>query len=129
MKESIDKRADDALVERAKDLFDDSVAGLDAETRSRLNRSRQRALAEIGRGRPAWVRWTPAFGATAAAIVAVVLITGTPSPEFVEAPASASDLDILLDGESLEMLEELEFYSWIELDEAAGPEVPENHVG
>ena len=129
MKESIDKQADEALVERAGDLFDESVAALDAETRSRLNRSRQRALAEMGRGRPAWVRWTPAFGATAAAAVAVVLITGTPTMDLVEAPASASDLDILLDEESLEMLEELEFYSWIELDETVGSEGPENHVG
>jgi len=129
MKESIDKQADEALVERARDLFDESVAGLDAETRSRLNRSRQRALAEIGRGRPDWVRWTPAFGATAAAVVAVVLITGTPSVDLVEAPASASDLDILLDEENLEMLEELEFYSWIEFDEQASAEGPENHVG
>jgi len=129
MKESIDKRADEALVERAKDLFDESVAGLDAETRSRLNRSRQRALAEVGRGRPVWVRWTPALGATAAAVVAVVMITGRPTLDLVEPPASASDLDILLDEESLEMLEELEFYSWIELDESAGPEGPENHVG
>ena len=129
MKESIDKRSDEALVERAGDLFDDSVAGLDAETRSRLNRSRQRALAEIGRGRPAWVRWTPAFGATAAAVVAVVMLTGTPPMDLADAPASASDLNLLLDEESLEMLEDLEFYSWIELEESAGPEGPENHVG
>jgi hypothetical protein len=129
MKESIDKRSDEALVERARDLFDDSVAGLDAETRSRLNRSRQRALAEIGRGRPGWVRWSPAFGATAAAVVAVVLINTTPTMDLAEGPATASDLDLLLDEESLEMLEELEFYSWIELEESAGAEGPDNHVG
>jgi hypothetical protein len=129
MKESIDKQADEALVERARDLFDESVAGLDAETRSRLNRSRQRALAEIGRGRPAWIRWSPAFGATAAAVIAVVLITATPPMDLAEAPSSASDLDLLLDEESLEMLEDLEFYSWIELEEHASPEGPENHVG
>ena len=31
-------------------------------------------------------------------------------------PSTASDLEILLDEDSLEMLEELEFYSWIDLE-------------
>lgn len=129
MKESHDSHSEPALVERAKEMFDESVAGLDAETCSRLNRGRQRALAEIGRGRPSWVQWTPAFGAAAAAVVAVLMFTGNPTLEGVESPASASDLEILLDEESLEMLEDLEFYSWIEFAETDGAEGPENHVG
>jgi len=40
----------------------------------------------------------------------------------------ASDMEILLTEDSLEMLEDLEFYSWIDLDEELSTE-PENHVG
>jgi len=129
MKESNERDSEPALVERASGLFDESVAGLDAETRSRLNRGRQRALAEIGRGRPSWVRWTPAFGAAAAAVGAVLLFTGGPTLDDIESPSSAADLEILLDEESLEMLEDLEFYSWIELAETDRSDGPENHVG
>ena len=119
--------ADSALEEKAKTLFDDSVAGLDGETRSRLNQGRQRALAELERSRPAWVQWMPAAGVTAAAVLAVVIWTGNPAPD-VPVPAVADDIEILLDEDSLDMLEDLEFYSWIELDDEDSL-VPENNVG
>ena len=52
--------AEEAFTKKAKTLFDESVAGLDGETRSRLNRGRQRALAELEQARPAWMQWAPA---------------------------------------------------------------------
>ena len=42
--------------------------------------------------------------------------------------AAGSDFEMLIDENSLEMLEELEFYSWIDLEEE-GLQVPENNVG
>src|SRR5688572_33511680 len=58
---------------KARDLFDASVQSLDAETRSRLNRARQAAVAGREPARtPAWRSWAPA-GAVAAALVAAVL--------------------------------------------------------
>jgi len=122
MNERDDPAAGGELSDRAKELFDSSVAGLDAETRSRLNRGRQAALAETGRARPARLPWAFGAGVAAAAVLAVALWSGNspappPSPD-----ASAADFEILLDEDSLEMLEELEFYSWIEFAEDTAPQ-------
>ena len=107
-----------SFVTRAKEVFDQSVLALDAETQSRLNRGRHEALAQaapdIGYGQ--WLRWAPATGIAAAAVVAVVVLTGRPRVNELTLPATASDFEILLDQESFEMLEELEFYSWIGLE-------------
>lgn len=109
------------FTERAKRLFDDSVDRIDAATLSRLNRGRQRALAELGADGPArghWMRWVPATGVAAAALVTVMMMNARP-PDVVQEPVSASDFEMLLDdGDELDMLEDLEFYSWLDL---AGP--------
>ena len=103
--------------QKARALFDNSVEGLDAETLSQLNQRRQRALA--GLGRPAmpgqWLQWVPATGVVAAALVTVIIVRGPGSVEPLEVPVStAADFEILLGEDSLEMLEELEFYAWME---------------
>ena len=109
--------AHDPFEQKARTLFDDSVEGLDAETLSNLNQGRQRALAELGR--PAmpgqWLRWVPATGVVAAALVTVIIVRGPGSVEPLVAPVgTAADFEILLGEDSLEMLEELEFYAWME---------------
>lgn len=104
--------ADDARV-----LFDDSVDKLDAATLSKLNRGRQAALAEIVPNNSArqWQRWMPATGVAAAAALAVVVLRG-PAP--VEIPqgvdTTVTDFEILIGDDALEMIEELEFYRWID---------------
>jgi hypothetical protein len=119
MKEQKDVATDRAFAEKAKQLFDESVEGLDAQTRSRLNRGRQAALDEPATGRPVWVQWAPAAGVAAAAVFAVVLWTGNQPVDELTPAASAVDFEILLTEDSFEMLEDLEFYSWIDLDEEA----------
>jgi len=130
MNERDDMAADKAFAQQAQQLFDDSVEGLDAATCSRLNRGRQAALAELNTGRRVWVQWAPAAGVAAAAVFAVVLWTGSqPADEFTP-QASATDFEILLTEDSLEMLEDLEFYSWIDFDDEAGATLrPEDKVG
>ncbi|RLA34199.1 MAG: hypothetical protein DRR11_03575 [Gammaproteobacteria bacterium] len=130
MTERKDNATENAFVERAKQHFDKSVANLDGETRSRLNRGRQAALAEIAPGGRTWIEWAPAAGVAAAAVVAVVMWTGNqPSDELT--PTSAStDIEILFTEDSFEMLEDLEFYSWIELDDETDETLqPGGHVG
>ena len=101
---------------KAKQLFDGSVEQLDAATLSRLNQGRHAALDELQRSRPSalWVRWLPATGVAAAAIVTVLVMRGPNGVDIPVEPDVAADFEILLEGESLEMFEELEFYSWLE---------------
>jgi hypothetical protein len=116
---------DKAFLERSKKLFDESAQQLDGKTRSQLNRGRQNALAELQprTGVRAWTGWAPATGVAAAAVVAAVMWNGNAPPNDTAPTSSATDFEILLNEDNLEMLEELEFYSWLELDEEAGGNV------
>jgi hypothetical protein len=123
---------DEFLAKRAKEVFDRSVEGLDAETRSRLNRARHEALSIVETGDPygRWLRRSqrvlPVAGVTAAAMIAVVIWTGRPPVDDLTPPATASDFEILLAEDSFEMLEELEFYSWMELQAELGEDADTN---
>ena len=116
---------DDAVAKRARALFDDSVDGLDAATRSQLNRRRHDAL-ERAAGGVAW-RWerlVPATGFAAAAVLAVLIVNGN-RPDVTPMPTNGvADMEILLEGDELEMFEDLEFYTLLEF-EANG----DAHVG
>jgi hypothetical protein len=101
-----------------KRLFDDSVAEIDAATRSRLTQARHRALEEVKAARTDGWRWTlvPAGTLAATALVGWFII-GQPQRAADPAlqAASLSDLEILLAEEDLEMLdEEIDFYGWLE---------------
>lgn len=109
---------DEQFAAQAKELFDNSVERLDAATLSKLNQRRQAALARVGGARPsnAWLRWAPASGLAAAAVVAVMMMQGPGVTDIPAMPDSAAtDFEILLGDEQLEMIEELEFYSWIDM--------------
>jgi len=122
--------AEDAFSEKAGRLFDESVNGLDGETRSKLNRGRQAALSELQSGGRRWVQWAPAGGVAVAAVAALLVWTGGPQIDELATPEVASDMEILLTEDSLEMLEDLEFYSWIDLDDdSTEAEEPTNNVG
>jgi hypothetical protein len=129
MNKEPDRSADEIFAGKAKQYFDESVDRIDGGTQSKLTRARHAALAEAGSARPAWQQWAPAAGVAAAGVLAVVVWTGNlPSPD-AGAPEVA-DIEILLTEDSLEMLEDLEFYSWIDLDEGSEmPPEPENNVG
>jgi len=100
-----------------KRLFDDSVAEIDAATRSRLTQARHRALEEVKTQRADGWRWTlvPAGTLAATALVGWFLIGNPPPPVPGLQSDSLSDLEILLAEEDLEMLdEEIDFYGWLE---------------
>ena len=103
------------FVSKARELFDDSVERLDAATLSQLNQGRHRALAEREAVRPLgqWLRWAPAAGIAAAAVVAVMIMNG-PISTVKDEPITASDFEMLLEDDSLELFEDLEFYSWLQ---------------
>ncbi len=108
-----------------------SADELDAATLSRLNRARQGALAEFERrrARPGWrAGWQPALGVAAVSALAIALWVGrepAPTPDAAGVPPApviasgtnhAVDLELMLVDESLELIEELEFYDWLEAD-------------
>jgi NifB/MoaA-like Fe-S oxidoreductase len=114
----MNKKSDNEFTQRAKKLFDASVDGIDAATLSTLNQARQRALAT--QQHAGVLRWVPAAGVAAVTFVAVMVIL--PGPTDVEVmPTTVTDMEILLGEDSIEMLEDLEFYSWIDVaDEGDG---------
>lgn len=127
MSEEPQDRHDAELERRARDAFRASVDDLDAATLSRLNRSRQEALAAAqgsSHGRNRWLTWAPA-GALAAGVLAAVLLWRAP-PDANAPPTVASgspalsqqdSLELLAAGEDLDLATEadLDFYVWVEL--------------
>lgn len=115
-------KSDEQIGRRAKELFDESVERLDAATLSRLNRGRCAALVEASRPGWQWSGWLPATGIAAAVLLAVIMLRGPGSADVIDAPAV--DFDILLSEASIDMLEELEFYSWLDTQDLnAGSDV------
>jgi hypothetical protein len=106
-------RSDEKFLQEAKARFDESVDSLDAATLSTLNQGRHRALEQAGRNHPAVLRWVPVTGVAVAVLAGVMVLQ--PEPASVDPlPAGVDDMEILLGGESIEMLENLEFYAWID---------------
>ena len=126
---------DRAVEERTKLLFDESVSSLDPQTRSKLTQARYRALEELEGSAPAgWrPRWIPAGVLAAGVLVVVMLWQGQPavSPETPAFDVAAlSDLEIILGDGDLGLLQELEFYAWLdEQAEIVTPESAEGGVG
>ena len=112
------KMTEKEFAEQARRAFDESVDGLDAATLSRLNRGRQAAIEASRRTDRLWLRWLPATGLAAAVLLAVFAMRGPADLDIITAPAS--DFEILLSEESIEMLEDLEFYSWLATQDLSG---------
>jgi hypothetical protein len=105
------------IAARARQLFADSMRSVDGQTRSRLAQARAQAVEAAGARRR---RWLPApavllpVGGFAAAVLAVALIWQNPgAPPVAIEPTVLGDLDILLDGENLDLLQDLDFYAWL----------------
>lgn len=105
---------------RARELFDVSVQGLDAETRSRLNRARQAAVAEAERARRSpWRTWLPAAAAASVAMIALALwrMPGDgldPAARSADPVPAAEVVEMLATSEELAVAsEDPEFYTWL----------------
>jgi hypothetical protein len=101
---------------RSRQAFEESVASLDGETRSRLARARELALAEARRGyRPRFSTWVPVGAAAAAAVMAIALWNGGETGQEGAEPALAAleEFDVVAAGDDLDMMDEdPEFYAW-----------------
>lgn len=103
---------------RAREVLEDSVAGLDAHTRSKLTQARYAALAQVGGSRSRRWQWLVPAGslATAAAVAVVVLVSRGPAPKH-EPSAPFEDLEIVAQEENMDMLQDVDFYAWVDTDE------------
>ena len=111
--------------QRARALLEDSVLRVDGRIRSRLNQARHAAVEEASRRPTLWRRFTlmPAASAVAAAaLVAFVLWphsrSGDPLVTETGGRAAVEDLDLLADGDALDLVSSEEttetgqFYEW-----------------
>lgn len=103
---------------RSKALFDSSVEQLNGSIRSRLTQARHRALAQA-EGLRARRFWIPAAGLTAAALAAIVVVLPYLKSERSSLPDSsvpADDIAMLLNADDMELIEDIEFYAWMDGD-------------
>ena len=106
---------DEKLYRQVADALERQAAGLDAATCSRLTRARHQAIA-MAAGRRHRIVWLGVGATAAAAIVAAVWLYGEP-PGATD-PTWPATVDFETIGVDLELVEELDFYRWLE-DEAA----------
>jgi hypothetical protein len=125
--DSLPDAGDAQFARTAGDQLRASADALDAATLSRLNRARQRALAEVAAPASSWQRaaWPAAAAVAGVAAVAVVVLrdapptVDAPPPRVAALPSSTpADLELLLApaGDDLEMVEDLEFYAFLDAD-------------
>jgi len=119
---------------RSRLVLEESVLRIDGRVRSRLNQARQAAVeAASAKRRPMFWRFftlVPTAGAAAAALlVAMVLWHWAPDgePPIVVADTHLGDLDLVADGEGLDLVQDGDgsgsFYEWAaEQSEANGNE-------
>jgi hypothetical protein len=128
------QQRDQQFGETAGRMLRQSAEELDAATLSRLNQARQKALAELQRPAASpWIsRWATLGAGAAAAMLMIALWTGRAPVNELVSPAvvplaemtdAATDFELLLEEDDLEMIADLEFFAWLsdaELDMEPG---------
>lgn len=115
------------LERRARELHDQAVEHLDADTLARLAKARRIALDEADGSSKTRIsfgkRWAPAAmtaGLGSLAIAWLLVDYQRESTEVFVEEDLADDIEILLAGENLELLEDLDFYLWLTMQPDAG---------
>lgn len=118
------KPENDEFLKQTRKALDESADSLDASTRSRLNQARQKALQSHGRQRP-FAFGLPAgiMAGVGVAALSVWLLTSQPDEDPALQMAhnnewgEMEDIEMLTSETELELLEELEFVSWLVLEQ------------
>lgn len=113
---------DRRLEQTARALYRRRAAALEPEVRKRLAEARREALARAERPAGRGLRLpvlVPAGAAAAVAAAAVILLIRQPGTDTDYAPLAGTsepveDMEILLGSEELELLDDLDFYLWLE---------------
>jgi len=115
------------LERRARELHDEAVEHLDTDTLARLAEARRIALDDAASRSKTRIsfgkRWAPAAmtaGLGSLAIAWLLFDYQRASTDVFVEDELADDIEILLAGENLELLEDLDFYLWLTMQPDAG---------
>jgi len=112
---NMDDQGDEVFVRRVKAALDEGNEHLEARVRSRLRQARHAALAQVQPRPVFWTRqWVPALGVAAAAVLAILVWPHAPTMQPQD--EALDDLEIVLAGENLDLLENLDFYEWVDAE-------------
>lgn len=106
-----EKDSNDTFIEHIHATLETSLDDIDAATQSRITQARYRALEQAG-GKSQTQIWLTA-GAVATTCIALVVFSLLPETQM-ENTMPVDDFDLIGNMDNLEMLEELEFYEWLE---------------
>ncbi len=104
-----------------RELLDDHSAGLDGNTRAKLHQARNRAL-DGDRRTTATFGWAGAGAVAASLALAVVYFEPAPPP----LPTIYEDPTQQAIAEDIELMDDLEFYAWLVLEEDEAVERVDN---
>ena len=112
------------LIDEIKDKLDQSCEQIEPRVRSRLTQMRYQALDSIiDKAAHKQTYWLPISAFATAGLFAIVIFLNNPmkpSPgEAVTYVALADDMEILYSNDALELYEDVEFYQWLEDNEAS----------
>lgn len=111
------KLGEQEFVTQVRDALDDSVERIDAETRHNIIAARQQALAQHKQNTFFASSWSKAAIATTLSIFVAVLIVKTQLPGSIE-EESIESMELMAAQDTLDMYEELEFYTWLADEDA-----------
>ena len=107
------------FLKQIRQQLDESENRLDATTRSRLTQIRSAALDSATQPKAKGLWPVPAMALSAAAIVAVVSVSLSVNTVTVQ-NSSLDDLSLLTINDSFELLNDVEFYQWLEDENSNG---------
>ena len=102
---------EEELKNRAREKFENSVDAIDGETASRITQTRNKALAH--QSKKSWFNKFTLYPATVMASITLAVMLFLNQSDIETEPA-AMDIDLISSSEELEMIEELDFYVWLD---------------
>jgi len=110
---------DKEFLQKLKSRLDEDTESLDAETLSRLNRSRQAALAQLDKKKP-WFKmpvWIPATGGLATVMLLTSVMLFKAEEIAITVDSDTVEMEIIAAQDSFELYEQLDFYLWLAEEE------------
>jgi len=116
-------KSEETFIAHAKQYLDDDSARLDDKTLARLKAAREFAVS-TEHTRPANTGWglipITSLASVTAIFVIVSLIYNIEPQQQRDVAAAGTDIEFLMSQESFELLDQLEFYQWLDNEDLAG---------